>query len=236
MRWSSWLKFEAVVPRTNGMNYLLYVRNFEDLSMKILSPGTLLAFILILASPVHGATTILSDTNVWKYNTNGVDLGIGWRANNYNDNGWASGAGVFSVGATLPSGTVVLTPLPLKNTNSINLNTIYFRTHFNFTNDPVCVSITASNLIDDGAVFYINGQELARNNISVGPVTYDATASSVIGNPVWKSFTFLPYLLQQGDNVIAVEVHQVNATSTDMTFGHSLSINSLTPSTSLACR
>ena len=174
--------------------------------------------------------TLLSVSNVWRFNTNGMDLGSDWRNYAYDDTNWASGAGVFAVGATLPSGTFANTTLPLKNTNNIVLNTIYFRAHFTYYDDPTCLQVIVSNLVDDGAVFYLNGQEIQRLNIASGPVNYSTSASSVIANPVWKFFLISPYLLQPGDNVLAVEVHQVNTTSVDLVFGLKISSSNLTAS------
>jgi hypothetical protein len=109
-----------------------------------------------------------------------------------------------------------------------NIITYYFRTHFTFTNDPGGMILTASNLIDDGAVFYLNGRELPRVAMPEGPVNWGtlATRTDDIGaNPNggvnlhgYDVFSIPVDALVQGDNVMAVEVHQGGAGSTDMIF------------------
>jgi hypothetical protein len=55
------------------------------------------------------------------------------------------------------------------------------------------------------------------------PVTFGTIATANIGNASEETFTFDPTWLQNGDNVLAVEVHQEHTgstqTSSDITFG-----------------
>jgi hypothetical protein len=77
---------------------------------------------------------------------------------------------------------------------------------------------------DDGAVVYINGVEALRNNMPGGDITYRTWASGS-GVPVggtdestFNMYDIDPDLLVEGTNVIAVEIHQVSATSSDISF------------------
>ena len=79
-----------------------------------------------------------------------------------------------------------------------------------------------TTLLDDGAVVYLNGQEVARIGMSDGPVSFstyaDRSVEAAIEGPLYIPLS----LLNAGDNVIAVEVHQSGAGSSDVVFGLSL--------------
>ena len=82
--------------------------------------------------------------------------------------------------------------------------------------------MVASNLLDDGAVFYLNGSEAARLRLG-GTVTASTLASSAPKNGTGYEGLFLPTTnLNSGDNVLAVEVHQTSASSADVVFGLNL--------------
>jgi hypothetical protein len=74
---------------------------------------------------------------------------------------------------------------------------------------------------DDGCVVYLNGVEVARSNMPGGAIAYDTLASSAVGGAdesAWQGFTMSPALLVGGVNVVAVEVHQSQRTSSDLSF------------------
>src|SRR5262249_9237741 len=98
--------------------------------------------------------------------------------------------------------------------------TFYFRTHFNYAGSLAGVSLKLTTVLDDGAVFYLNGQEIFRLGMNAGPVTYTTLANRSITDANYEGpFTVPCTALQPGDNVIAVEVHQTSTTSSDITFG-----------------
>ncbi|MDB6030621.1 MAG: metallophosphoesterase [Verrucomicrobiales bacterium] len=166
-----------------------------------------------------GVLELLNLTNQWKYNQAGIDLGTSWRTTNYNDAAWASGRGLFYIEtASLPAAKH--TPLAFTNPRQ---TTFYFRTHFQMPSNANAVVLTSSNLIDDGAVFYINGMEAARIGMSNGPVFYATLAERTVDNATNFDVIKLPNTnLVVGDNVLAVEVHQHATDSTDIVFGASL--------------
>ena len=88
-----------------------------------------------------------------------------------------------------------------------------------------------SLLRDDGVVIYLNGTEIGRDNLTTGVVNYQTLANNAIGGsdettPI--SFTIPASLLLPGANTLAVEVHQVNLTSSDLTFDAELSVTEAT--------
>ena len=51
---------------------------------------------------------------------------------------------------------------------------------FDFSGATSLTELTASLILDDGAVFYLNGQEVYRHNMPAGPVTHDTPAASEV--------------------------------------------------------
>jgi hypothetical protein len=166
---------------------------------------------------------LIGITDVWKYNQTGTDLGTAWRAPAYNDSAWPSGAALLHrEDGPLPEPKNTL----LTYTNP-QQTTFYFRKTFSFNGNPANTALAARLIIDDGAVVYLNGVEVLRVGMPDGPITYDTFANRVVDNATYEGpFTLSNASLIQGNNVIAVEVHQINATSSDVAFGLSLEATS----------
>jgi hypothetical protein len=164
--------------------------------------------------------TLLPVTNTWRYNQSGADLGTAWREVAYSDTAWPAGQGLlYNESATLPG--------PKRTQLALGPTTYYFRTHFHlqstFTNVAAGLKIRVSALIDDGAVFYLNGVELLRLAMPDGAIDFSTLATRAVGDATWEgSFSFSQSSLVAGDNVLAVEVHQTDPTSTDVVFGMTL--------------
>jgi hypothetical protein len=75
-------------------------------------------------------------------------------------------------------------------------------------------------LRDDGVVVYLNGQEVYRNNITANPVLYSsfATGAASDDGTVYQVGNTTTASLHNGDNVVAVEMHQNNFGSSDTSF------------------
>jgi len=163
-----------------------------------------------------------------------ANLGDTWNDIAFNDSAWPSGKGVF---AWETDNNIVLpltnTVLALSNAVGAPIITYYFRTHVNIA-EPTFITITASNLVDDGAVIYVNNQEVRRQNLPPLPnvIRYDTTANSVI-EAAWTGYSIPSSFFVPGDNVIAAEVHNVSPTSSatpDIVFGMRLIGTEITPS------
>jgi hypothetical protein len=180
------------------------------------------------------ATTLIPLNQSWKYRSNGTDHSADFFQPTFNDSGWSAGPQLLYIEPdTLnsPSGFTKQTALPVDTTNSNRpYNTTYFRTHFTFTGPKTNLTLRATMMIDDGAIFYLNGHEIvptnnggARVRMPAGPVTFSTIATANINNASEETFTFDATWLQNGDNVFAVEVHQEHGgttqSSSDVTFG-----------------
>ena len=161
---------------------------------------------------------ILPLTTTWRYQQEANLDGVTWQAPGYNDSAWPSGQALMGrprAGFTPPD--PILTPLVTNATRT----TFYFRTKFTVGSLSQFTSLQFSNFIDDGAVFYLNGQEIpsSRVRLGAGAVTYSTLATSITDTSWEGPIALAPGLLQVGENTLAVEVHQAATTSQDILFG-----------------
>ena len=79
--------------------------------------------------------------------------------------------------------------------------------------------------IDDGAVYYLNGVEVFRLGMPNVPVTYATLANRTVDDAGFEGpFYVCVTNLVNGDNVLAVELHQQGLGSSDLTFGTELGL------------
>ena len=164
--------------------------------------------------------TAVEMTDSWRYYQLGSLDGMDWTDPSYNDSGWPEGpALLYYESADLPEAKN--TQLNLNLSGGGQVMTYYFRTHFSFTNDPASAALELTAVIDDACVVYLNGEPVYWLGFPDGssPVYSDA-ADRVVNNAVVEGPYPLPVsALVQGDNVLAVEVHQQSPTSSDVCFG-----------------
>lgn len=177
---------------------------------------------------VTSAVPTPASASSWKFKDDGSNQGTQWRYPTFDDSSWASGLSELGYGDS-PQTTVSFGPNP-----SNKYPTTYFRHTFNVVNPTVYQGLTFNLLVDDGCVVYLNGTEIIRRNMAAGEPTYLTYANATVDSTTES--TFFAYnvpasLLVPGDNVIAVEVHQVNAGSSDISFDLSVTGNSYVGST-----
>ena len=165
------------------------------------------------------------DTDVWKYLDDGSNQGTAWYGTGFDDSSWASGAAQLGYGDG--DETTVLSYGSDSNNKHI---TTYFRKTINVTDHTIYSDITLEALRDDGMVVYINGVEVWRDNIS-GTIDYTTEAIASIGGTeetTWITKTIANNLVT-GTNIIAVEIHQKDGTSSDISFNFRLTANGVVP-------
>ena len=174
---------------------------------------------------------LLTITNLWKYHAQGEDLGTEWRASAYDDSAWMASNAVFFAPTnpfTLPAPKNTF--LPLTNRSGARITTFYFRTQFMFGGNTNGLMLALRSIIDDGAVFYLNGVEVYRLNLPATNITYSTFATVNVGIPGFTGPVIIPAnSLVQGLNTLAVEVHQFGINN-DFDFGAELlAFEQLTP-------
>lgn len=172
------------------------------------------------STAVTTSTTLFPVGSSWRYRDLGSLPAANWASPAYDDSTWPAGNAPLGYG-TSDEGTVV----SFGPNSGAKYPTTYFRKSFNVANPASITGLSLGLVRDDGAVVYINGTEVVRSNMPTGTIGYSTLASSAIeGNNklTVNSFNIAPGVLVAGNNVIAVEVHQVTAGSSDLRFDLSL--------------
>ncbi len=178
-----------------------------------------------------GQTTVIQFTNEWKF-LQVTSTPSAWMTNDFDDSNWPAGRGVFAVPAdeALPAGLVANTALST-NVGDGYVFTTYFRSRVTLASSPTNLWVTGAAAVDDGAVVYVNGKEAHRIGMPTGAVLYRTPAArggEVASRPL-DIFTLASSNFVQGGNLIAVEVHQDFATSSDVVFAMKLDVEELSP-------
>ena len=190
-----------------------------------------LIFGTFTAATSLGQTTVMEFTNEWKF-LQVTSTPSAWMTNDFDDSSWPTGRGVFAVPANepLPAGLALGTLLST-NVGEGYIFTTYFRSWLSLTSSPATTFVTGLAALDDGAVIYVNGREARRIGMPSGPVSYRTAASSRgdVSGRALDMFTLDSTNFVQGENLIAVEVHQDFPTSFDMVFAMKLDTEQLSP-------
>jgi hypothetical protein len=176
-----------------------------------------------LANVTNPPVAVETITSPWRYYQDPLDPPKNWNMPGFVESSWSLSNALFFVeDAALPAAKN--TPLVLGQPS------FFFRAHFNFNGNTNNALLRLNMVLDDGAIFYLNGQEIFRTNMPAGPVTRGTFATGLVGDATFQGPFDVPALgLTQGDNVIAVEVHQINATSSDVVFGAAVDLISQSP-------
>ncbi|HEV8660616.1 MAG TPA: glycosyl hydrolase family 18 protein [Thermoanaerobaculia bacterium] len=184
------------------------------------SSSTTAALSLPPANAVSGRTLIPAGAP-WRYLDNGSDQGTAWRSTIFNDAAWKSGLAQLGYGDG-DEKTVV----SYGTSSSAKYITTYFRYSFDLADPSAFGSLNLRLLRDDGAVVYLNGVEAYRSNMASGVITYATVAATTInGSDETTHFYSAPVdrnLLVAGRNVVAVEIHQADPSSSDISFDFEL--------------
>jgi hypothetical protein len=161
---------------------------------------------------------LVSTGSVWKYLDNGSDQQTAWRNPGFNDTSWAAGPAQLGYGDGDEATVVGYGP----DANNKYITT-YFRRRFSVSNPGSFTNLLLRLLRDDGGVVYLNGTEVFRSNMpGAGAILFNTLASSTVGgaDETTNFFSTMvnPGLLVNGTNVLAVEIHQVSGTSSDISF------------------
>ena len=164
---------------------------------------------------VPGDTRLIAFDHSWKYDDSGSDLGTEWRAPDFDDSSWSSGPGLLGLeDESLPE------PLRTGFENIGGKMTYYFRTTFEVDPGNIPATARVTHVIDDGAVFYLNGEEFGeRFELGANEEVDFLTRANAGGDADMVIFDFNPALLRPGPNSFAVEVHQASPGSSDIVFG-----------------
>ncbi len=98
-----------------------------------------------------------------------------------------------------------------------NYTTVYLRHRFTLPVGGIPPALQLNLNVDDGAVAWINGVEVARINVPAGTLRFDAQASAAT-EPAWQTFLLSDTsMLRSGENQLAIHAVNQSAGSSDLT-------------------
>ncbi|MBP5667324.1 MAG: CotH kinase family protein [Salinivirgaceae bacterium] len=157
---------------------------------------------------------LIEATEQFSYTVGSSSMPTDWYKADYDDSKWSVGKGGFGYGTSyaatqVPEGTI----------------SVFVRKKFSISNLNAIKELHLNLDYDDGFVVYINGNEVARENLgSVGEITpYNATTPDYV-NPLLQNGSALAHFdlsahidcLVEGENVFAIQIHNISETSSDL--------------------
>jgi serine/threonine protein kinase/tetratricopeptide (TPR) repeat protein len=169
--------------------------------------------------PISESEVLVPRRARWRFLNYERDEGTAWRdaggevVATTSGSPWRIGVAPFGYGIT-GAGTS-----PLQVAGRYSHTTFYFRRSFE-VDDPARFSALKIRLLrEDGAAVYINGEEVVRTNLAEDAgFNTPAVKAEDLSRCQYYVYLVDPSVLRQGENSIAVEVHQVEPGSSDMAF------------------
>lgn len=171
----------------------------------------------------HWETVVMAG-DIWSYFPGNSEPPADWAETGFNDSSWQTGPGGIGYGDG-DDATVI---------NAVT--SVYLRIKFNLT-DTSAVSMALLHVdFDDGFVAYLNGHEIARANLGTSDTrppynefaildSYEARLPSggIPARFLIEKSTISDYMIQ-GENVLALQVHNCDAESSDLSSTAFLSV------------
>lgn len=178
---------------------------------------TLLFFITVQAlfAQDHWETAVFAN-DIWRYIVPNTEPSANWKDQSFDDSNWNQGEGGFGYGDN-DDGTILEQPL-----------SVYFRKTFSVEDISKLTTAIISADYDDGFIAYLNGYEIGRSYNLPEPGTfvpfdtqtsYDHEASLYSGGlpeSILIDSLELNNILINGENVFAIQLHNVSTSSSDM--------------------
>jgi CotH kinase protein/Secretion system C-terminal sorting domain len=167
--------------------------------------------------------TVVFNTDNWKYRPGNSEPDPNWRSLSYDDGSWSEGPGGFGFGDNDDNTVILQSP------------SVCLRRKLNISDTSVIVSAIISLDYDDAFIAYLNDVEIARNGIKGTHPPYnqfgaDHEATMYRGG-LPESFLVnkkhLKECLLPGENILALEVHNSSASSSDLSSNAWLSLGIL---------
>ena len=219
--------------QTAGAGTIYYTINGGD---PLLSNGSRNPSALVFATGGVIRDSLIADGSAgagatWKYRDPSIDLGssdivaghASWSSTNWKHPAYIdSNAGIWKNGDTeLGAGDGPERTIINIGPSGARYPAVYFRKKFTVANPGQYTGLELEVKRDDGAIIYINGHEVGRSNMPSGAVGYSYTGLGTTDEEFFfpvPDTRLVPSALVAGENTIAVEIHQLNSTSSDIGF------------------
>ena len=159
--------------------------------------------------------SVIYNTDQWNYFVGSSEPSSQWIQPSFDASAWLVDQGGFGYDDGDDNTTIAAT------------SSVYIRKSFNLIDTAVIQYLILQADYDDAFVAYLNGAEIARNNIgTIGvPPTYDALAATFKEAQIYsgnqpESYSFTPSnfrsLVREGSNTLAIQIHNQSLTSSDL--------------------
>lgn len=160
------------------------------------------------------STTLFAEGSDWDYYDNGSLDGQSWTSSTFDTSSWGNGEAPLGYGNTASDFNATL---GYGGDTDAKYPTYYFRKAVTLSSTPTsAATFTLNYNVDDGFIVYVNGTEAARYNMPSGTATFDTYASQYNDQNPTGSVTLISSLFHSGENIVAVEVHNNQANSSDI--------------------
>jgi hypothetical protein len=158
---------------------------------------------------------LLQNGSQWRWQYRSGNWPTGWTTPAFDDSGWNTGRALFGFGA---AGIVTVVDVPPPTSN--RPLSAQFRHTFTVDDADVLSGITLTTRADDGVVVYVNGIEVARQNMPTGNLSAGSYATAAPRTAVAPQVvvTVPASALRDGVNTVAASVHRNYRATRDMTF------------------
>lgn len=168
---------------------------------------TVAALALMTCSVFQAQTFVFNTNSAWKYNDANTALADQWKNSNFDISTWSQGNGPLGYGD------------PVTTTINTGLTTAYFAKDFTVNLNDLSSTMELGVMRDDGIVVYLNGEEIVRDNMPTGTITFNTLSSTIIdgaAESVYNVFSIPKSKFVNGNNRISIELHNRSTTSSDL--------------------
>lgn len=170
--------------------------------------------VVVEEEPIDTTGLVYTQTREWTYYTDKEGLSSRkWRTLDYDEKDmWTPGYGVmgYKDGDSTGFNTFIES-----GSKGNHYATVYFRSVFDMDDLDDVKAIVARITFDDAYILYVNGEYLTHSNIDKSQVSGTKYAGTWANDSV-ETVVIPSSLLNVGKNIIAVEVHQHEAASSDL--------------------
>lgn len=164
----------------------------------------------VSAAPVE---SLVAAGATWSYLDNGSDQGTAWRSTGFDDDSWRAGPAQLGYGDGDEA-----TEVEFGGDDGNKHITTYFRHTFTLTDADQFGDLVLGFIRDDGGAVYLNGTLIAIDNLdqNASSAAQANNNSGLTAENTWNDFKVPEGLLNEGVNVLAVEIHQDSPSSSDI--------------------
>ena len=157
---------------------------------------------------------VVREGEEWNYYIPTSAIPVSWIEAAYDDSYWASGT--TGIGYGDGDDQTLIDPAV----------SLYLRKKFELLDTSDIAYMTLYMDYDDAFVAYLNGREIARSNIAGDPPQFNTLAASLHEALLYRGITpeefqidheFAKSVIKEGENILAIQVHNQDAGSSDLT-------------------